>query len=83
LGEGKTIMTLKISEDVDIVYLRISDAEIVNSDENDDGDILDFDAEGNVVGYEILCATKRFGELGKLTAEQVFTAVKPSIAVAA
>ena len=45
--------------EVDIVRITLSDAIIEESDEDKPGLILDYDAEGNVVGMEILNASLR------------------------
>ncbi|MHB8746948.1 MAG: DUF2283 domain-containing protein [Gammaproteobacteria bacterium] len=52
---------MKVSYDPDVDVLRISftDAAIAESDEDKPGVILDYDAAGNIVGMEILDASKR------------------------
>jgi uncharacterized protein YuzE len=45
--------------EVDAVRVLFSDAAIEESDEDKPGIILDYDAEGNMVGIEILGASKR------------------------
>lgn len=50
-------------KDIDALALRWSDARIEESDEVEPGVILDYDAEGNVVGVEILEATKKIEAL--------------------
>jgi YD repeat-containing protein len=45
--------------EVDAVRVLFSDAAIEESDEDKPGTILDYDAEGNMVGIEILGASKR------------------------
>jgi uncharacterized protein YuzE len=44
---------------VDVLRILLSDAPIEESDEDKPGVILDYDKEGNVVGLEILEASKR------------------------
>lgn len=44
---------------VDALYLRLNEAEIVESEEVQPGIILDFDASGTVVGVEVLRASQR------------------------
>lgn len=44
---------------LDILRILFSDAPIAESDEDKPGVILDYDAAGNVVGMEILDASKR------------------------
>jgi len=52
---------VKVVYDAEFDVLRIlfSDAAIEESDEDKPGTILDYDAEGNIVGIEILDASKR------------------------
>jgi uncharacterized protein YuzE len=45
--------------EVDVLRIVLSDAAIEESDEDKSGVILDYDKEGNVVGLEILDASKR------------------------
>ena len=52
-------MKLKIDEQSDALYLRINEAAIVESEEVQPGVILDFDAEGRVVGVELLHVKER------------------------
>lgn len=52
---------MKVSYDpeVDVVRIIFTDAPIAESDEDRPGVILDYDAVGNIVGMEILNASKR------------------------
>jgi uncharacterized protein YuzE len=52
-------MKLRISKEDDALYLRLNDNEIVESEEVEDGIILDFDAQGTVIGFEILRVSER------------------------
>jgi len=45
--------------EVDVVRIILSDAAIEESDEDKPGLILDYDKDGNIVGLEILDASKR------------------------
>ena len=47
-------MKLSYDADVDILYIKLTNAKIVDSDEEDPGVIVDYDAAGGVVGLEIL-----------------------------
>ena len=52
-------MRYKFDKELDIIYLKFSDAEVSVSDEQKPGIIFDFDVEGNIVGIEILEASKK------------------------
>lgn len=52
-------MRLKIDRENDALYLRLDEAEIVESEEVQPGVILDFDKGNNVVGIEILSLSMR------------------------
>ncbi len=52
-------MKLKIDREGDALYFRLDDSEIVESDEVQPGVILDFDAQGQMVGIEILHISER------------------------
>jgi len=45
--------------EVDVLRILLSDAPIEESDEDKPGVILDYDKDGNVVGLEVLEASKR------------------------
>jgi len=45
--------------EVDVLRILLSDTPIEESDEDKPGVILDYDKDGNVVGLEILEASKR------------------------
>jgi uncharacterized protein YuzE len=52
-------MKVKYDPDVDVLSIVLSDAPVEESDEDKPGVILDYDKSGNVVGLEILDASKR------------------------
>jgi uncharacterized protein YuzE len=52
-------MKVTYDPDVDVLRIILSDSAVIESDEERPGIILDFDADGNVVGLEILEASKR------------------------
>lgn len=56
-------MKLKIDEQADALYLRLDDSEIVESEEGSPGVILDFNANNQVVGVEILNLSQRSSTL--------------------
>ena len=52
-------MKVTYDPEVDVLRIVLSDAAIEESDEQKPGVILDYDKDGNVVGLEILEASKR------------------------
>ena len=52
-------MRVRIDSGADAVYLNLTDRPIRDSQEVADGIIVDYDAEGRIVGVEILEASKR------------------------
>ncbi|MBZ0321272.1 MAG: DUF2283 domain-containing protein [Anaerolineae bacterium] len=69
-------MKVTYDAEVDIIRILLSDAVIEESDEEKPGIILDYDRDGNIVGFEILDASKRvknplameYAIIGELTA---------------
>jgi len=53
-------MRMTMDKEADALYIRFDEAKIVESDEVSDGIILDFDASGRVVGFEMLDVRRRF-----------------------
>jgi uncharacterized protein YuzE len=54
-------MKLTVDPEADALYLRLNDAEIVDSEQVASGVVLDYDANDNVVGVELLHLSKRGG----------------------
>lgn len=52
-------MQVEYDAKADIFRILLNDAPIDESDEAEPGVIVDYDAEGNVVGVEVLDASKR------------------------
>ena len=52
-------MKVTYDQEVDVLRILLNDAEIEESDEDKPGVIIDYDDSGNVVGMEILDASKR------------------------
>lgn len=55
-------MKVRYDPEVDVLSISLSDAPVHESDQDKPGIILDYDADGNVVGLEILDASKRMGD---------------------
>ncbi|MDX2215430.1 MAG: DUF2283 domain-containing protein [Oculatellaceae cyanobacterium bins.114] len=52
-------MKLTVHKDDDALYLRLDNTAIIESEEVSDGIILDYNAEGKVVGIEVLYISQR------------------------
>ncbi|MCC5660503.1 DUF2283 domain-containing protein [Nostoc sp. XA010] len=52
-------MKITYNPEVDILRIILSDVPIEDSDEEKPGVILDYDEDGNIIGLEILDASKR------------------------
>lgn len=52
-------MKVTYDPDVDVLRILLRNAPIEESDEGKPGVIIDYDKEGNIVGLEILNASKR------------------------
>ena len=52
-------MRLKVDKESDALYFRLDESAIVESEEVQPGVVLDFNAEGNVIGIEILNLSTR------------------------
>ncbi len=50
-------MKVKYDKEVDMLYIKFSDVQISESDEDKPGIILDYAADGSVVGIEMLNAS--------------------------
>lgn len=70
-------MRLHVDQEADALYLRLDESKIIESEEVSPGVILDFNAENQVVGVEILHLSKRAPklEVGKLIFETTPVAV--------
>jgi uncharacterized protein YuzE len=64
-------MKLTVDPEADALYLRLNDAEIMDSEQVASSVVLDYDANDNVVGVELLHLSKRGGpvEVEKLVFE--------------
>ncbi len=55
----RKVMKITYDPEVDVLRILFSNAPIEESDEGKPGVIIDYDKDGNVVGLEILDASKR------------------------
>lgn len=55
-------MVIKYDKDMDIIYIRLTDGQVTESDEDKPGIILDFDISGNIVGIEVLNASEKINQ---------------------
>ncbi|MBI5560226.1 MAG: DUF2283 domain-containing protein [Deltaproteobacteria bacterium] len=55
-------MRLKVDRENDALYFRLDESPIRESEEVEPGVVLDFNAEGKVVGVEILNLSSRISE---------------------
>jgi uncharacterized protein YuzE len=62
-------MKIKYNKEVDVIYIRFSDEKVTESDENKPGIILDYDANGNITGIELLNASTRLGQVNSVEYE--------------
>ncbi|MEW6103137.1 MAG: DUF2283 domain-containing protein [bacterium] len=52
-------MRIHYSQDADALYIRLKETDIENTDEINKDIIMDYDEGGNIVGIEILSASKK------------------------
>jgi len=52
-------MNVKYDSEQDILCVSVSDEQVFESDEVQEGVILDYNAEGRIVGIEVLNASKK------------------------
>lgn len=62
-------MRLHVDQEADALYLRLDESKVVESEEVSPGVVLDFNAENQVVGVEILNLSSRAIDAGKLVFE--------------
>jgi uncharacterized protein YuzE len=52
-------MKVKYDKEVDILYIQFSEEQIGESDEDKPGIIFDYNDSGNIIGIEVLNASKK------------------------
>lgn len=55
-------MVIRYAKDVDVIYIKLTDAKVAESDEDKPGIILDYDESGEIVGIEVLNASKKINQ---------------------
>ena len=60
-------MKITYAPEVDVLRILFSNAPIEESDEDKPGVILDYDKAGNIVSIEVLDASRRVEEPGRVT----------------
>ena len=61
-------MKIKYDKELDIMYISLSNLPVFESDEKK-GMILDYDKNGNIVGIEVMNASKKIGTPTKMEYE--------------
>ena len=59
-------MRVRVDQQADAIYLDLTGEKIESSEEVADGTILDYDRKSNMVGIEILDASKKTREINTL-----------------
>lgn len=62
-------MKVKYDKETDILYIRLNDLQIDESDEDKKGVILDYSIDGQLVGIEVLNASKSTSQPSKVEYE--------------
>ncbi len=52
-------MVIKYDKEADALYIKLSEGKVAESDEEKPGVILDYDVDGNILGIEVLDASKK------------------------
>ena len=52
-------MVIKYDKESDIIYIQFSENKVIESDEDKPGIILDYGENGDIVGIEVLNASKK------------------------
>ncbi len=52
-------MKVKYDKEADVLYIKFTDSEIVESDSDKPGIVLDYDNAANIVGIEVLNASQK------------------------
>jgi uncharacterized protein YuzE len=63
------MIRIRYDKKVDVVYIQFSENQVSESGEGKPGIILDYDNDGNIVGIEVLEASKKMGQPNGVTHE--------------
>lgn len=55
-------MRVRIDQDADAIYIDLAERDVARSEELAEGIIVDYDAQGRIVGVEILDASQKTGD---------------------
>ena len=64
-------MKIEYDQQADAMYIRLRAGDVAESEEVRPGVVLDFDAQGQVLGIEILDVSKRIDNLRELSMELI------------
>jgi len=56
-------MKIKYDKEADVLYIKLSSLEVSESDQEKPGIIIDYAANGEIVGIEILMASKKVDQV--------------------
>lgn len=62
-------MKVRYDRETDVLYIRLSDNPVAESDSEKPGIVLDYDSEQNIVGIELLNASKKMAQPMKVEYE--------------
>ena len=62
-------MLIRYNREVDVVYIQFSEKKVAESDEDKPGIIFDYDMDDNIVGIEVLEASKKMEQPNSLIYE--------------
>ena len=62
-------MKVRYDKETDVLYIRLSENPVAESDSEKPGIVLDYDSEQNIVGIELLNASKKMAQPMKLEYE--------------
>jgi len=67
-------MVIKYDKESDIIYIQFSEKKVVESDEDKPGIILDYSENGEIVGIEVLEASKKTSQPNGISYEVAWKA---------